>query len=71
MEMAFLKYLSKNELNQTILAVTHKPNVIGICDRVMIVDAGQITWDGSLSDYRALLEKRKNQILAAKQEKNE
>ena len=55
METTFLQSLQQNDIDQTILVVTHKPNVISICDRVMLVDSGKIAWDGSLDDYKALV----------------
>ena len=62
MEMTFLRYLQENKLKQTILAVTHKPNVINICDRVMLIDNGKIAWDGKLNDYKALIAKQKSRL---------
>jgi len=55
METTFLQSLQQNDIDQTILVVTHKPNVMSICDRVMLVDSGKIAWDGSLDDYKALV----------------
>ena len=55
METTFLQSLQQNDIDQTILVVTHKPNVISICDRVMLIDSGKIAWDGSLDDYKALV----------------
>ncbi len=62
MEATFVKYLHENKLKQTILAVTHKPNVISICDRVMLIDNGKIAWDGKLNDYKALVAKQKSNL---------
>ena len=62
METTFLRYLRENKLKQTILAVTHKPNVINICDRVMLIDNGKIAWDGKLNDYKALITKQKSRL---------
>ena len=55
METTFLQSLQQNDIDQTILVVTHKPNVISICDRVMLVDSGKIAWDGALDNYKALV----------------
>jgi ATP-binding cassette subfamily C protein LapB len=55
MEATFLSSLKRNNSDQTILAVTHKPNVMNICDRVVLIDNGKIGWDGKLSDYIALV----------------
>ena len=62
MEMTFVKYLHENKLKQTVLAVTHKPNVINICDRVMLIDNGKIAWDGKLEDYKALVAKQQSKL---------
>ena len=55
METTFLASLQQNNFDQTILAVTHKPNVINICDRVILIDNGKIGWDGKLNDYIELV----------------
>ena len=55
-------YIKIMKLKQTILAVTHKPNVINICDRVMLIDNGKIAWDGKLNDYKALVAKQKSKV---------
>ena len=55
MEATFIESLQKNNNNQTLLVVTHKPHVMNICDRVMLVDNGKIAWDGKLDDYKALV----------------
>ena len=55
MEATFIESLQKNSTNQTLLIVTHKPHVMNICDRVMLVDNGKIAWDGKLDDYKALV----------------
>ena len=62
MEMIFLKHLQVSEGKQTVLAVTHKPNVMNICDRVVLIDNGKIAWDGTLADYKALIAERQNQM---------
>ena len=62
MEATFLKMLRENKEKQTLVAVTHKPNVMNICDRVILIDNGKIAWDGSLADYKKLVEQRQSQI---------
>ena len=42
--------------------MTHKPNVMNICDRVMLIDNGKIAWDGKLEDYKALVAERQSQM---------
>jgi ATP-binding cassette subfamily C protein LapB len=66
MESTFLKFLRENKNKHTLFAVTHKPNVMNICDRVMLIDNGKIAWDGKLSDYKKLVEQRQNQTANAK-----
>jgi ATP-binding cassette subfamily C protein LapB len=61
MEATFLASLQKNSAEQTILAVTHKPNVMNICDRVIIIDNGKIGWDGKLSEYISLVTQNQEQ----------
>ena len=56
------KGIQENEEKQTVLAVTHKPNVMNICDRVMLIDNGKIAWDGKLEDYKALVAERQSQM---------
>ena len=55
MEATFIESLQQNNNNQTLLVVTHKPHVMNICNRVMLVDNGKIAWDGKLDDYKALV----------------
>ena len=58
MEATLLKSLDENKSNQTLLAVTHKPTVMNICSRVILLDQGKIAWDGKLNDYKALVAKK-------------
>ena len=58
MEATLLKSLDENKSNQTLLAVTHKPSVMNICSRVILLDQGKIAWDGKLNDYKALVAKK-------------
>ena len=53
MEATLLKSLDENKSNQTLLAVTHKPSVMNICSRVILLDQGKIAWDGKLNDYKS------------------
>ena len=62
MELTFLKAIQENKEKQTVLAVTHKPNVMSICDRVMLIDSGKIAWDGKLEDYKALVAEQQSQM---------
>ena len=67
METTFLQSLQQNDIDQTILVVTHKPNVISICDRVMLVDSGKIAWDGALDNYKALVAEQQAKLVGNKQ----
>jgi len=67
METTFLQSLQQNDIDQTILVVTHKPNVISICDRVMLVDSGKIAWDGTLDNYKALVAEQQAKLAENKQ----
>ena len=67
METTFLQSLQQNDIDQTILVVTHKPNVMSICDRVMLVDSGKIAWDGTLDDYKALVAEQQAKLAENKQ----
>ena len=67
METTFLQSLQQNDIDQTILVVTHKPNVISICDRVMLVDSGKIAWDGALDNYKALVAEQQAKLAGNKQ----
>ena len=66
MELTFLKGIQENEEKQTVFAVTHKPNVMNICNRVMLIDNGKIAWDGKLEDYKALVAERQSQMAQKK-----
>ena len=66
MEATFLESLCNDETGATLLAVTHKPTVMNICDRVILLDNGRIGWDGKLKDYKALLAKKQSKIVGNK-----
>lgn len=66
MELTFLKSLSETKEKQTVVAVTHKPNVMNICDRVLLIDQGKVAWDGKLTEYKALIAERQSKMLNKK-----
>ena len=66
MELTFLKGIQESKEKQTVIAVTHKPNVMNICDRVMLIDNGKIAWDGKLEDYKKLVAERQSQMAKKK-----
>ena len=66
MELTFLKGIQESKEKQTVIAVTHKPNVMNICDRVMLIDNGKIAWDGKLEDYKKLVAERQSQMAKQK-----
>ena len=66
MELTFLKGIQESKEKQTVIAVTHKPNVMNICDRVMLIDNGKLAWDGKLEDYKKLVAERQSQMVKQK-----
>jgi ATP-binding cassette, subfamily C, bacterial LapB len=59
MEAEFLNTLKEYGSKKTIVLVTHKPSLLQSCDRVIIMDSGQVAWDGSFSNYLKLIKERK------------
>ena len=49
-----LNYLDK----RTLILVTHKPNMLKLCDRVIVVDGGEIKFDGTKEQYVELVSKK-------------
>lgn len=45
-ELAFLKQLKDAAAGRTLVAVTHRPAVLELVDRVVVVDGGQVLIDG-------------------------
>ena len=56
-EHGFIKSFQAEFSEITAIFVTHKPNLIMMCDRVIVLDQGAIKWDGSQSEYRNLIKK--------------
>lgn len=56
-EQGFIKSFQAEFSEITAIFVTHKPNLIMMCDRVIVLDQGAIKWDGSQSEYRNLIKK--------------
>lgn len=54
MEVSFLKGLEDLNPEKTIIMVTHKPNILKACDRVVLLESGKIVWDGPLKEYAAI-----------------
>ena len=55
MEQRFIEEMRGFAAGRTLLLVTHKPNMLSLVDRVMVVDAGRIVLDGPRDDVlRAL-----------------
>lgn len=49
-----LNYLDK----RTLILVTHKPNMLKLCDRVIVVDGGEKKFDGTKEQYVELVSKK-------------
>ena len=60
-EKTFVENFINNFSGVTAVLVTHKPNMLKICDRVIVMDQGAIKWDGPITDYLKLAsQKAKN-----------
>ena len=56
-EQNFIQNFKREFPRITAIFVTHKPNLIMMCDRVIVLDHGVIKWDGSQTEYRQLIAK--------------
>jgi ABC-type bacteriocin/lantibiotic exporter with double-glycine peptidase domain len=53
LEQRLVTYLSNEKSNRTMVIVTHKSALISLCDRVWIMDGGQIAEDMTVAAYNA------------------
>jgi ATP-binding cassette subfamily C protein LapB len=60
-EAQVIDHLSTKLTDQTLIIVTHKMPVVAMCDRVIVMDQGKITGDGSKDAYFDVLKKRLEQ----------
>lgn len=52
LEARIVTYLRTKKANRTMMIVTHKAALIGLCDRILIMDQGRIVEDMSVAEYR-------------------
>ena len=50
-ENEFMARFKKEFPESTSIFVTHKPAIIGNCSRIIVMDKGRISWDGSREEY--------------------
>jgi len=59
MEAQVIKNIREAAAEKTVVLVTHKPNLLNSCDRIIVLEAGRKAWDGSRADYIKLVNERK------------
>lgn len=57
-EKMFLEGFSEKHKNTAAIFVTHKPEVVARCTRVVIIDQNKITWDGPRNKYFQLIQQK-------------
>jgi ATP-binding cassette subfamily C protein LapB len=57
MEDRLVERLSSYAKGKTLLLITHKPNMLKLCDRIIVLDQGRITFNGSKEQYVELVKK--------------
>ena len=57
-ENEFMARFKKEFPESTSIFVTHKPAIIGNCSRIIVMDKGRISWDGSREEYIELTSSR-------------
>ena len=55
-EISFLKQLKDAAAGRTLVAVTHRPAVLELVERIVVVDAGQVLLDGPKAAVLAKLQ---------------
>ena len=59
MEAKVIENIRSKLAEKTIVLVTHKPNLLNACDRIIVLEAGRKVWDGTRDDYVILVNERK------------
>lgn len=44
--------------SRTLILVTHKPNMLKLCDRIIVIEGGSVKFDGSKQQYVELVNKK-------------
>jgi len=59
MEAQVINNINSKLSEKTVVVVTHKPNLLNACDRIIVLEAGRKVWDGKRQDYVKLVNERK------------
>jgi ATP-binding cassette subfamily C protein LapB len=59
MEAKVIENIRSKLAEKTVVLVTHKPNLLNACDRIIVLEAGRKVWDGTRHDYVILVNERK------------
>jgi ATP-binding cassette subfamily C protein LapB len=59
MEAQVINNINSKLTEKTVVVVTHKPNLLNACDRIIVLEAGRKVWDGKRQDYVKLVNERK------------
>ena len=54
-EALFLEHLKRATEGQTLVVVTHRPSILSLVDRIIVVDGGKIMADGPKANVLAAL----------------
>ena len=69
-EMLFISHLKAATKDQTLIIVTHRPSLLSLVDRVVVVDDGKIVADGPKEDVLASLSAPKKPAAPAARNEN-
>ncbi len=58
-EQQFIRQLQKGLEQQTLVVVTHRPSLLALVDRIIVIEDGQITLDGDKANVLAQLASQK------------
>jgi ATP-binding cassette subfamily C protein LapB len=67
-EAQFLQHLQRATQGQTLVVVTHRPSLLALVDRVIVIDAGKVVADGPKAVVMAALRGNEAQPSAAGEE---
>ncbi|MCD9087200.1 ATP-binding cassette domain-containing protein [Stenotrophomonas sp. SY1] len=67
-EALFLQHLQRATQGQTLVVVTHRPSLLALVDRVIVIDAGKVVADGPKATVMAALRGNEAQPFAAGEE---
>jgi ATP-binding cassette subfamily C protein LapB len=64
-EAAFIADLAKATVGQTLVVVTHRPSLLALVDRIVVVDSGKIVADGPKEKVLAALNPASKKVQTA------